>query len=86
MAANQIECSRLEQRFVMEFSVTGKCKPWELYRRLCDMYGKANLKNAFNLAKDRFDTTSLCQNFKKPKNNIKKKTTKNKQTKNKSIE
>ena len=41
MEANQIECSRLEQRSVIKFMVMEKCKPCEIYRRMCDVYEKA---------------------------------------------
>ena len=47
MVANQ--CSRLEQRSVMKFLVPEKYKPCEIYRRMCDVYGKLFLgkKNMF---------------------------------------
>ena len=35
------ECSRLEQRSVIKFLVAQKCKQYETYRRMCNMYGKA---------------------------------------------
>ena len=41
MAANQTECSRLEQRSAITFFGTEKYKPCEIYRRTCDMYGKS---------------------------------------------
>ena len=34
------KCFRLEQRSVMKSLVDKKCKPWEIYRRLWDVYGK----------------------------------------------
>ena len=39
MAANH--CCRLEQRSVIKFLVTEKCKQCEIYKRMCDVYGKA---------------------------------------------
>ena len=41
MTANQTECSRLEQRFVIIFLVAEKCKPCEIYKRTCDVYQEA---------------------------------------------
>ena len=37
MAANQTQCSRLEQRSVIEFVVADECKPGEIYRMMCDV-------------------------------------------------
>ena len=37
MATNQTECSRLEQRSVIKFLVAEKCKPYGIYRRMCDV-------------------------------------------------
>ena len=47
------ECSRLEQRSVIKFLVADKCKPCEIYRRMCDVYWEAcfsqkSLKNGLN--------------------------------------
>ena len=39
MAANQIECSRLEQRSVIRYLVAEKYKPGEFY--MCDLYREA---------------------------------------------
>ena len=41
MAANQVEYSRLEQRFVMECLVAVRCKPCDIYGRICNSYGEA---------------------------------------------
>ena len=41
MAENQIECSMFEQMSVVKCLVTKKCKPWEIYRGMCDVYGEA---------------------------------------------
>ena len=38
MTANQTECSRFEQRSVIKFLVAEKCKPCEIYRRICNVY------------------------------------------------
>ena len=35
MAANQIECSRLEESSVIEFLVDEKRKPCGIYRKIC---------------------------------------------------
>ena len=32
------ECYRLEQMSVMKFLVAAKCKQYEIYRRMCDLY------------------------------------------------
>ena len=37
MAANQTEFSRPEQRAVMGFLIAEKCKPSEIYQRMCDV-------------------------------------------------
>ena len=41
MAENQIECTKLEQRSVIKFLLTEKCKPCEIYRTMSDVYGEA---------------------------------------------
>ena len=38
---NQIECSRLEQRSVIKFFLTKKCKLCVIYRKMCDVYREA---------------------------------------------
>ena len=40
MAANQTECSRIEQKFVIKVLVAEKCKLCEIYR-MCNVYRKA---------------------------------------------
>ena len=35
------ECTRLEQRSIIKFLLVEKCKPCEIYNRLCDVYGEA---------------------------------------------
>ena len=40
MVVNQIECSKLDQRYVVIFLEAEKCKPCEIYRRMCDVYEK----------------------------------------------
>ena len=49
MVANQIECSRLEQRSVLEFLVAEKGKPCDIYRRMNDVYAEAHfsLQNVY---------------------------------------
>ena len=41
MVANQTECSRFEQRSVIKFLVAEKCKTWEIYRSVFDVYEEA---------------------------------------------
>ena len=59
-AANQTECSRLEQRSVIKFVVAEKCKPCEMYRRMCDIYGETCLcfwsKNIYKWTNHGFGT------------------------------
>ena len=38
MVANKAEFLRLELRSVIKFLVAEKCKPCEIYRRMCDVY------------------------------------------------
>ena len=47
MAAYQTKWFRLEQRSVIKFLVTEKCKPCESYRRMCDVRGAFNKFPAF---------------------------------------
>ena len=42
MAANQTECFKLEQRSVIKSLVAEKCKPCEIYRRICNVYREAS--------------------------------------------
>ena len=62
MAANQIKCLRLQQRFVMKFLLAEKCKQCEIYRRVCDIKGGVCISEI------------LCTNglncFKKSRNSI----------------
>ena len=41
MVENQTGLSRLIIRTIMKFFGAKKCKPCEIYRRMCDVYGKA---------------------------------------------
>ena len=41
MVANQTDCSRLEQRSIIKF-LMAKCKPCEIYQRICDVYGEVH--------------------------------------------
>ena len=61
--ANQREHSRLEQKSVINFLVTVKCKPCEIYSRICDVYWEAYFtqRNLNKWAKHRFITKSLSQ-------------------------
>ena len=38
---NQTECFCLKQRSVMKLLLAEKCKPYEIYRRVCDVYREA---------------------------------------------
>ena len=40
MVANKTECSGVEQRSILKFLVAKKCKPWEIYRRMWNVYGE----------------------------------------------
>ena len=40
IAANQTDCSRLEQRFVIKFMLAEKCKSCEDYGRMCYVHGE----------------------------------------------
>ena len=61
--ANQTEYSRLEQRSLMKFLVAEKCKPYEIYKRICDVYGEAcfNQINVYQWIKHGFVTMNLIQ-------------------------
>ena len=37
------ECSRFEQSSVIKSLLAEKCKPYEIYRRMCDVHGEAFL-------------------------------------------
>ena len=39
MKENETECSRLKQRSVIKFPVAEKSTPYEIYRRIYDVYG-----------------------------------------------
>ena len=51
---------RLEQRSVIKLLVAEKCKSWDIYRRIPDVYRKAcsGKKKVYIWAKHRIDTTS----------------------------
>ena len=38
MAADQVECFRLKQRSVIKFLLVEKSKPYEIYRKICDVH------------------------------------------------
>ena len=40
MAANQTECSRLKQSSVIKLLMAKICRPYEIYRRMCDVHGE----------------------------------------------
>ena len=63
--ANQTECSRHEQRSVIKFLLAEKCKQYELYRRMCDVYGEAcfRKKYVYKWAKHGFTTVSSSQSI-----------------------
>ena len=64
MAASQTECSSLEQRSVIKFLLAKMCKPCEVYKRMCHVYGEACFNQFFSYkwAKHGFATTSQSQN------------------------
>ena len=51
MAANQTQFLRLKQRSVIKFLVAEKYKPYEIYRRMCDLYRKAFFFKFYKSAK-----------------------------------
>ena len=56
MAANQTECFQLEQRFIMKYLAIEKCKPREIYRWMCVVYGEVcsnKKKGYFDFIKSR---------------------------------
>ena len=61
MVASQTEY--LKQRSVIKFMVAEKCKPCEIYRRMCDEYGEAcfSQRNIYKLAKHGIATMILSQ-------------------------
>ena len=63
MAANETEGSRLEQKSIIKFVLTENCKPYEIYRRICDVYGEIcfSQKNVYRWAKDGFAITCLSR-------------------------
>ena len=50
-----------EQSSDIKFLVTEKCKPYEIHRRMCDVYGEAcfTLKYVYKWVKKRFATMTL---------------------------
>ena len=40
MVKNQTDSSRLEQRSVIKVLVAEKCKPCDIHRKICDVYGE----------------------------------------------
>ena len=50
---NQREGSRLKYKSVMKFLVAKMCKPYEIHRRMCNVYGKEyfSQKNLYKWAK-----------------------------------
>ena len=70
MAANQTECSLLEQNYVIKFLVVEKCKPCEIYWRVCNVYGEAYFSqkmftNKLNITVHRVETQFLSGEEKK---------------------
>ena len=47
MASTKTESSRLEQRSVVKFSMVEKCKPCQIFRRMCYAYGEACFTSFF---------------------------------------
>ena len=63
MATNQAGCSRSGQKSVVQFLLVQKCKPCDIYRRMCDVYGEASFsqRNFSKLAKHGFATTNRTE-------------------------
>ena len=41
MVSNQTECSSIEQSSFLKYLVASRYKPWEIYRKMCDLYREA---------------------------------------------
>ena len=61
MVTNQTQCLKLEQRPVVKFLVAEKCKPCEIYRRMCVAYRQTSFspKDVYKWAKHWIATPSL---------------------------
>ena len=55
--------SSLEQRSIIKFLLAVKCKPCEIYQRICDVYEEAcfNQKNVYKWANHEFTIMRLTQ-------------------------
>ena len=52
----------LQERSFINFLVAVKCKPWEMCRIMCDVYGEVGFsENIYKLAKYEFFTSSMSQ-------------------------
>ena len=60
----QRQCSRLEQRSVIKIMLADKCKAYDIYRRMPDLYGELYIiKNTvYELDKDELAIMSLTRN------------------------
>ena len=58
------KCHWFEQRSVINYLVSEKCKPWVTYRRMHDVYREAcsSKKTIYKWAKHKFATTRLSGN------------------------
>ena len=63
LVETQRECSKPEQRPVINFSVAEKSKLCEMYRRLCDVYGETGFskRNIYEWSKNVSTSTYLDQ-------------------------
>ena len=63
LMAGQTEHFKFEERSVIKFLVAEKCKPCEIYRRMCDVFGDAcfSKNNVYKWAKLGFATSSHNQ-------------------------
>ena len=61
MMVYQTAYFKLEQRSIIKFLVAKKCKPYEIYRRMSDVYEKAcfSQRNAYKWDKQAFAITNL---------------------------
>ena len=62
MAANQTDCCKFEQRSVIKFLVGKKSKPYEIYGRICDVYGEICFNQKFVNESEKHGLTTMSQN------------------------
>ena len=61
MVANRAEYSKLEQKSVIKVLVAEKCKPWEIYKKLWDVYRETSFSKKKKKAKMGFSQQALVK-------------------------